>query len=254
VCVGRGYINDPERTAQAYLSDPHKPGQRLYKSGDYGRWGPDGKLEFLGRKDNQVKIRGFRIEIGEIDNTLLAVPGVRDAATVVDERPDQAKHLVGFYTADVLIDPEQLAGRLRDKLPEYMVPSRFHCRANLPLTANGKIDTKALRVIATELDAGDEGFEPPVTPTELMLAAAYAKVLGAGSDEIGRHTHFFDRGGNSLAAVKLAIATPVVSLKDITRHPVLAELAALVDGRPAGPVEQPPTRPQPGGHWRAATA
>jgi amino acid adenylation domain-containing protein len=80
VCVGRGYVNDPERTAQAYLSDPHRPGTRLYRGGDYGRWQPDGKLEFLGRRDTQVKIAGFRIEIGEIENTLLRVPGVRDGA------------------------------------------------------------------------------------------------------------------------------------------------------------------------------
>ena len=86
VCVGRGYVNDPERTSQAYLADPHREGQRLYRGGDYGRWLPDGKLEFLGRRDSQVKISGFRIEIGEIENTLLRVPGVRDGAVVVAGR------------------------------------------------------------------------------------------------------------------------------------------------------------------------
>ena len=92
VCVGRGYINDPERTRQAFLADPHRAGERLYRGGDYGRWQPDGKLEFLGRRDTQVKIRGFRIEIGEIENALLRVPGVRDGAVVVAERrrPEQA--------------------------------------------------------------------------------------------------------------------------------------------------------------------
>ena len=96
VCVGRGYINDPQRTAQAYRGDPHRPGQRLYLAGDFGRWRPDGKLEFLGRRDSQVKISGFRIEIGEIENTLLRVPGVHDAAVVVAERAGRAKHLVGL--------------------------------------------------------------------------------------------------------------------------------------------------------------
>ena len=92
VCVGRGYVNDPERTRLAYLADPHRQGQRLYRGGDYGRWRPDGKLEFLGRRDSQVKISGFRIEIGEIENTLLRVPGVRDGAVVVAARarPGQA--------------------------------------------------------------------------------------------------------------------------------------------------------------------
>jgi len=98
VCVGRGYINDPERTGQAYLTDPHREGQRLYLGGDYGRWRPDGKLEFLGRRDSQVKISGFRIEIGEIENTLLRVPGVRDGAVVVAGRPGQGQRLVAFYS------------------------------------------------------------------------------------------------------------------------------------------------------------
>jgi len=233
VCVGRGYVNDPERTRQAYLSDPHRPGQRLYRGGDYGRWLPEGKLEFLGRRDNQVKIRGFRIEIGEIENALLGVSGVRDGAVVVAERADGSKHLVAFYSAGRPVSLELLQGRLGAKLPEYMVPSIFHRRESLPLTANSKIDTKALRALAAELAGGaEEEFQPPVTPTELKLAAAFAKVLGVGQDEIGRQDHFFDRGGSSLSAVKLAIATGrIVSLKDITRHPVLAELAALVDGR-----------------------
>ena len=91
-------VNDPERTRQAFLPDPHRPGERLYRAGDYGRWLPDGKLEFLGRRDNQVKICGFRIEIGEIENALLQVPGVRDGAVVVAERADQSKHLVAFYS------------------------------------------------------------------------------------------------------------------------------------------------------------
>ena len=86
VCVGRGYVNDPERTRLVFVADPHRAGQRLCRSGDYGRWRPDGKLDFLGRRDNQVKIRGFRIEIGEIENALLRVPGVRDGAVVVAER------------------------------------------------------------------------------------------------------------------------------------------------------------------------
>ena len=115
VCVGRGYVNDPERTRLAFCADPHREGQRLYRTGDYGRWLPDGKLEFLGRRDNQVKIRGFRIEIGEIENALLRVPGVRDGAVVVAERADQSKHLVAFYSGprplevDVLRDA---AGRV----------------------------------------------------------------------------------------------------------------------------------------------
>ncbi len=235
VCVGRGYVNDPERTRLAYLTDPHRPGQRLYRGGDYGRWQPEGKLEFLGRRDSQVKISGFRIEIGEIENTLLRVPGVRDGAVVVAERADHAKLLVTFYSGERPLEVDVLRNRLSESLPEYMVPSAFHWRESLPLTANSKIDKKTLTALAGELDGSDvaeQDYHVPSTPTEQRLAAAWAKVLGIPQDQIGRQDHFFDRGGTSLSAVKLAITlNRAVSLKDLIRNPVLADLAGLVDGR-----------------------
>ncbi|MFJ2269881.1 amino acid adenylation domain-containing protein [Streptomyces sp. NPDC087849] len=232
VCVGRGYVNDPERTREAYLADPHRGGARLYRGADYGRWTPEGKLEFLGRRDTQVKIRGFRIEIGEIENTLLQVPGVRDGAVVVAERADQSKHLVAFYSGRRPIEVDVLLDRLGETLPAYMVPSAFHWRETLPLTANSKIDRRALQALAGELDAPQDDYSAPDTPTEQQLAAAWAKVLGIPQNQIGRRDHFFDRGGTSLSAVKLAIVLDrAVSLKDVTRHPVLADLARLVDGR-----------------------
>ncbi|MFC3572336.1 amino acid adenylation domain-containing protein [Streptomyces yaanensis] len=236
VCVGRGYVNDPERTREAYLDDPHRPGERLYLGGDWGRWHPGGKLEFLGRRDNQVKIRGFRIEIGEIENTLLRVPGVRDGAVVIAELGGHSTHLIAFYAGrrqqtDVLRDA------LGAVLPAYMVPSAFHWRDSLPLTANGKIDRKALTALAEQSAPSPEGDLPgehrdvPGTPTERKLAAAWAELLGIPQHRIGRQDHFFDSGGTSLSAVKLTIAlNRAVSLKDITRHPVLADLAALLDG------------------------
>ncbi|MEW2415970.1 amino acid adenylation domain-containing protein [Streptomyces sp. NPDC046866] len=264
VCVGRGYVNDPERTALAFLDDPHRPGRRLYRSGDHGRWLPDGKLEFLGRRDTQVKIRGFRIEIGEIENTLLRVPGVRDGAVVVTDRGERGKHLVAFYSGPQELDPEQLRERLGASLPGYMVPPAFHWRERLPLTANGKIDRKALTALAAELadlaGAGGtgEGHAAPATPTEHRLAAAWAEVLGVPRDRVGRLDHFFDRGGTSLAAVRLAIALDrAVSLKDVTRSPVLADLAALVDERsgrtPAG-AGSPPGEGRPLGPRAAGRA
>jgi amino acid adenylation domain-containing protein len=232
VCVGRGYVNDPERTRQTYLSDPHHPGQRLYRGGDYGRWLPGGKLEFLGRKDSQVKISGFRIEIGEIENTLLRVPGVRDGAVVLAQRPDHSKHLVAFYASRQPLEVDFLRDRLGASLPQYMVPAAFHWQHTLPLTGNSKIDKKTLVALAAELDVVEQDYDPPSTPTEQRLAAAWATALGVPQEQISRHDHFVDRGGTSLSAVKLAIALQrVVSLKDITRYPVLADLAHLVDGR-----------------------
>jgi amino acid adenylation domain-containing protein len=232
VCVGRGYVNDPERTRQMFMADPHRPGQRLCRTGDYGRWQPDGKLDFLGRRDNQVKIRGFRIEIGEIENALLRVPGVRDGAVVVAEGADQGKRLVAFYTGQRPLEADVLSHRLAETLPAYMVPSVFSWREGLPLTGNGKIDRTTLTALATALDVVEEDHAAPVSPTERRLAAAWAEVLGIPRDQIGRRDHFFDRGGTSLSAVKLAVTLDrAVSLKDVTRHPVLADLAALVDGR-----------------------
>jgi amino acid adenylation domain-containing protein len=232
VCVGRGYINDPERTRAAFLADPHRPGQRLYQAGDFGRWRPDGKLEYFGRRDSQVKISGFRIEIGEIENTLLRVDGVRDGAVVVTERADQSKHLIAFYSGPHPVDAGLLRDRLGASLPRYMVPAAFHWRESLPLTGNSKIDKKALAALAADLAVASERPQSAITPTERRVAAAWAQVLGVGEDQVGRGDHFFDRGGTSLSAVKLAIALDrAVSLKDLTRHPVLADLAALIDGQ-----------------------
>jgi amino acid adenylation domain-containing protein len=229
VCVGRGYVNDPERTRLAYMADPHHEDHRLYRGGDYGRWRPDGTLEFLGRRDSQVKIRGFRIEIGEIENTLLGVPGVRDGAVVIVERSDQSKQLVAFYTGEPF-EIEVLRDRLGASLPGYMVPSAFQWQASLPVNANGKIDRRALTALAGACDATDEHHDGPRTPTEQRLATAWAEVLGIPLDQIGRTDDFFELGGTSLSAVKLVIALDrAVSLSDVPNHPVLADLAVLLD-------------------------
>jgi non-ribosomal peptide synthetase-like protein len=143
VCVGRGYINDPDRTQHAFRADPHRAGERLYRSGDYGRWRPDRKLEFLGRRDHQVKIRGLRIEIGEVESAFLRVEGVATAAVVVAEGAAGGKHLVGFYAGSPH-DAETLRAALGGSLPSYMIPSAFNRREALPLTSNGKVDRKAL--------------------------------------------------------------------------------------------------------------
>jgi amino acid adenylation domain-containing protein len=241
VCVGRGYVNDPERTQAAFVPDPYRSGRRLYRSGDSGRWLPGGELEFLGRRDSQVKISGFRIEIGEIENTLLRVPGVRDGAVVVAEGPDRSRHLVAFFTGEELPD-DVLRDALSTSLPAYMVPRAFHHRRDaLPLTPNGKVDTKALTALAGELAAVAEDTAAPRTPAELRVAAAWSRVLGIPQEQIGRQDSFFERGGTSLSAVKLAIALDrAVKLPDLVRNPVLADLAALLDERSgSSPVPTP---------------
>ncbi|GAA4839722.1 hypothetical protein GCM10023201_31930 [Actinomycetospora corticicola] len=250
VCVGRGYVNDPDRTRAAFVPDPLRPGERLYRSGDQGRWLPDGKLDFLGRRDHQVKISGFRIEIGEIENTMLRAPGVRDAAVVVSERPGRGKQLVGFYGAAAPVPDDELRGLLAASLPHYMVPPVLHHRDALPVTANGKIDRKALTALALELDAPADpvGDTAPLTPTEQRLAAVWAPLLGVDESAIGRDAHFFERGGSSLLAVKMAVRLQkAVGLPEIGAHPVLADLAALLDERSGGsdPAGSDPATPDP---------
>ncbi|MER0485011.1 amino acid adenylation domain-containing protein [Streptomyces sp. Edi2] len=255
VCVGRGYVNDPERTRMAFTADPHHAGRRLYRSGDYGRWSPEGKLEFLGRRDAQVKIRGFRIEMGEIENALLGVPGIRDGAVVVSPQGGRAQRLVAFYSGPRPLDVAALQEQLSRSLPAYMVPSAFHWRESLPLTDNGKTDKKALAALAEEggttekggiAEAGrtavagrttdeggtPDGRHPPATPAEERLAAAWAEALGIPENRIGGRDNFFDLGGTSLSAVRVAICLDrVVSPKDLLQHPVLADLARLVESR-----------------------
>ncbi|MBD1543534.1 non-ribosomal peptide synthetase [Arthrobacter sp. IA7] len=258
VCVGRGYINDPERTAQAYTTDPYVDGARLYRAGDYGRWSPDGKLEYLGRRDNQVKISGFRIEIGDIENALLRVPGVRDGAvvlgegTVVGEGSGQSRFLVAFYSGHRPLEADHIRSAMATRVPGYMVPSTYRWQENLPLTGNGKIDRKALTRMAREVLPEAGTATETLSAPEQRLAQAWASVLGLPAARIGRQDSFFALGGTSLSAVKLAVLLKrAVTIKDIMQTPVLADLAALLQApsladaavaaapRPAGALPEP---------------
>lgn len=226
VCVGRGYINDPERTRAAFMTDPLDENRRFYRSGDYGRWRPDGKLEFLGRRDAQVKIRGFRIEIGDIENAMYRIPGVRQAAVIVTERNDGSKQLVGFFSANQ-VETDAVQNHLRESLPDYMVPSIMYNRDGLPLSDNGKINRKALAALADEMDQViNLDVDQPETPAEKRLALVWAKTLGVPVDQVDRYDNFFDSGGSSLSAVQLVIGlNSDVSLRQVTHTPVLADLA-----------------------------
>jgi non-ribosomal peptide synthetase component F len=155
VCVGRGYVNDTERTQLAFMADPHRPGERLYRSGDHGRWLPDGKLALIGRRDGQVRVRGFRVEIGEIENELQRSPGVRDGAVVVIGRGDHDRRLVAFYSGDRPLDAGALASSLAGSLPGHMVPAAFHWRNALPFMENGKVDRKLLSTLAAQLEVAE---------------------------------------------------------------------------------------------------
>jgi len=230
ICVGRGYINDPERTALAFVDDPYRPGTRLYRTGDFGRWLPEGTIEFLGRRDEQVKIRGFRIEIGEIESRLLQMPGVREAAVVIAGDSDQTRHLVAFFTGAQGLQPADLRDFLAAALPDYMMPSYLHQVGALPLTENGKVAKRRLIELAAELSRGVAVYEPPATNTERRLATAWAEILNSLVGGISRNDDFFKLGGTSLAAVRLVIKLDrLVSLRQLTAHPVLRDLAAVID-------------------------
>ncbi|MET1035352.1 MAG: amino acid adenylation domain-containing protein [Arthrobacter sp.] len=247
VCVGRGYVNDAERTAAMFGPDPHRPGSRICRTGDYGRWQPDGKLDFLGRRDNQVKIRGFRIEIGEIENALLRLPGVRDGAVVVGEGTDQSKFLVAFYSGNRPLDVEEIRNQMASRVPDYMVPSAYRWQESLPLTGNGKIDRTTLSRMAQEVAPETDTPTEALTTTERRLAEAWASVLGIPPDRISGQDSFFGLGGTSLSAVKLVVLLKrAVSLKDVMRTPVLADLATLLDTSSHGGAAAPPAL-QPAG-------
>ena len=229
VCVGRGYVNDPERTGAMFGRDPHREGARICRTGDYGRWRPDGKLDFLGRRDHQVKIRGFRIEIGEIENALSQAPGVRDGAVVVGEGPDGSPFLVAFYSGSAPLHAESIRDHVAARVPAYMVPATYRWRPRLPLTPNGKIDRKALAQAVRDAPQSPGAPAEALTPDERRLAEAWGSVLGLPPERIRRQDSFAGLGGTSLSAVRLAVHLGrAVSFQDILRTPVLADQALLL--------------------------
>jgi len=229
VCVGAGYLNDPERTAEAFLPDPYFPGERLYRSGDLGRWLPERRLEFLGRLDDQVKIRGLRVEIGEVQTALLRAPDI-SAAAVVPVGEGNSARLVGCYVSEYELASVDLHDLLSAWLPEYMVPAHYLRLAELPLNENGKTDKQQLTRLAEDLVTTGDAFEPPSTPQEHELATLWAEVLGLPAGRASRHDSFFELGGTSLSAIHLLMRLDHrLSLTDVLTCPVLKEQAALLE-------------------------
>ncbi|WP_240334854.1 amino acid adenylation domain-containing protein, partial [Pseudomonas syringae] len=203
--VALGYLNRPDLTAEKFIADPFsdQPGAMLYRTGDLGRWLEDGQLECLGRNDDQVKIRGFRIELGEIVNCLHQLPGIREAVVLAREDEPGQVRLVAYFTSRLDAEapaPEQMRAHLQANLPEYMVPGAFVELTALPLTANGKLDSRALPKPDHSSLLG-LAYEPPQGEIEIALAQIWAEVLQL--ERVGRHDHFFDLGGHSLLAMRM---------------------------------------------------
>ena len=243
--VARGYLNQPELTAERFLADPFagEADARMYKTGDLGRYLPDGTIEFLGRNDFQVKIRGFRIEPGEIEARLTQHPAVREAVVLAREDGPGDKRLVAYYTVvpdAEAADAEALRRHLSAILPEYMVPAAYVRLDALPLTANGKLDRKALPAPDGAAYAA-RGYEAPVGEIEMHLARIWAEVLGL--ERVGRHDNFFELGGHSLLAVRVISRLRREGLQADVRAlfatPTLSALAAAMGGGD-GIVEVPP--------------
>ncbi|MGQ0542988.1 MAG: non-ribosomal peptide synthetase, partial [Blastocatellia bacterium] len=203
--LARGYLNQPELTAERFIRDPiEASGEgRLYKTGDLARYQANGEIEYLGRIDDQVKIRGFRIELGEIEAVLLQHGDVREAVVVAREDEAGDKRLAGYVVAKGRkgVDIGEIRRYLKTKLPEHMVPSQFAALERLPLTPNGKVDRKALPEIGRSGGEEREGYEAPRDETEEKLAGIWGEVLGV--EKIGVRENFFELGGHSLKAVRM---------------------------------------------------
>ncbi len=205
VGVGRGYLRNPRQTAATFVADPfaHRPGARLYKTGDLVRTLPDGDLDFLARLDHQVKIRGYRIELGEIEIQLRAQPGVRETVVVARESASAPgdKRLVAYVVAEGRPAPAELAGGLRKVLPEYMVPAAFVVLDALPLTPNGKVDRAALPEPESTRPELTSGLIAPRDLIEEQLQQIWEELLGVSP--VGVVDDFFELGGHSLLAVRM---------------------------------------------------
>ena len=256
--LARGYVGQPELTAQRFIPNPFSKdaGARLYRTGDVVRWNSQGVVEFIGRVDHQVKVRGYRIELGEVEEALAGYEGISESAVVVRSEGEGDKRLVGYVVsaADVALEVSELRSYLETKLPDYMIPSVFVELTEFPLTANGKVDRKALAAEELEL-GGKREYEAPRTAVEELLAGIWAEVLGV--DRVGIHDNFFELGGDSILSIQsIARANRAglrLSPKDLFQHQTVALLAAVAgtateviaeQGLVTGPVALTPIQ-----HW-----
>lgn len=205
--LAQGYLGRPDLTASRFIADPFAPGERMYRTGDVARWLANGAVEYLGRSDDQLKIRGQRIELGEIDRAMSALPDVAQAvshACVFNQAAatgGDARQLVGYLVSDsgLPLDTAALKARLAEQLPPHMVPVVLMQLADLPLSANGKLDRKALPLPTL---GGERSGRPPEPGMETLVAAAFSQLLGCEVNDID--ADFFALGGHSLLAMRLA--------------------------------------------------
>lgn len=227
--VAKGYINRDELNAEKFIQSPFHQDQPMYRTGDICRWMPNGTIDFLGRADNQVKIKGYRIELGEIENSLAKIQHILQAVVIV-KGEDEAKFLVAYYLSDKELDKNAIQTLLRKELPEYMVPQYFVEVETIPLSANGKVDTKALPEIQDD-DLIKTTYIAPRTAQEKMIAVTWGKVLK--QTNVGIKDNFYHLGGDSIKAIMVVsgLKQQGYSLKVdlLLKYPVLEDLATLLE-------------------------
>jgi amino acid adenylation domain-containing protein len=233
--VARGYLNRPDLSLERFIPDPYSkdPGARLYRTGDVCRFDPEGKVYFLRRNDNQVKIRGFRIELGEIEKALLDIGGIAAAVANVKEFGPSDVRLVGYVVAegDSLPEAAELKKELGKRLPAYMIPQYIVRLDKLPLTANGKIDRRALPMPQAE-GASSVARKEPASPVQKKIAAIWSRLLHV--DSIGIDESFFNLGGHSLLAVQMSRSMleelgVEIPIQTIFQYQTIEGLAACVE-------------------------
>ena len=232
--LARGYLNNPKLTEEKFIPNifSSKPGARLYKTGDLGRYLPDYEIEILGRMDDQVKVQGHRMELGEITSVLLQHPSVSDGIVITRTEISGNKRLVAYFVPnnDTFSDPTTLREFLGKKLPDYMIPSFFVSMDSLPLTVNGKIDRKSLPV------PGDlsqlSGYVAPRNEEEEVMVKIWQNVLYA--EQVGIHDNFFDLGGASIQSIQIVAKANMygykISVENVFEYQTIAELAAYIKG------------------------
>ena len=234
-----GYLHMPRETGEKFSHDPFWPTQsrRMYRTGDFGRYLPDGNIEFLGRMDGQVKLYGFRIELGEIENRMCGDPEIRQVVVDLKESAEGVKRLVAYLTLTdhQPLDLEALRARLKQSLPHYMIPAEFIVLDDFPISPNGKIDRNALPETAAPSANPDQEFAS--TPTQEKLAAIWEKVIGVS--RVGIDSNFFDLGGDSLLGMRMlshidqeiGIQIPV---DELFQSPTIRKLSRYIEKHPSG--------------------
>ncbi|MEL7146556.1 MAG: non-ribosomal peptide synthetase, partial [Bacteroidota bacterium] len=199
--LARGYLQKSESNDAKFIEHPYKKGERLYNTGDQGRWNTDGLLEFFGRNDHQVKIRGFRVELGEIETVMMRFPQIRRAKVVVKHQEQNEKYILAYYTNDgEPVSPDRIKDYLNENLPDYMVPASLIPIQSFPMNINGKIDVKKLPLPEVEL----HNYVAPANEVEAKLVDLWSDILKLDAEKIGTAADFFEIGGHSLRAATLA--------------------------------------------------